>query len=226
MNIFELSIGLIAPHRCLICRDEGKILCDGCTVSSIKPLPSRCYRCHGVTKQSSVCISCRNSVKINHVWVAAEYEDTVKKLLYKLKFDRAKSGSIAIAEIISDSLPNLPKDVIISHIPTANNRVRVRGYDQAELIARELSRIKGWKRQSLLVRTGKSRQVGAGRKERFAHLEQALKIRKSANIIGKHILLVDDVTTTGATIESAAKILKNSGAKTIDIAVFAQPSKA
>lgn len=221
-KILEHSLALIAPHRCLICRDEGSLLCYGCE-TLLKTVPSRCYRCHKISRQSTVCSGCRSSVKVSHVWIAAEYDELAKKLIYKLKFDRAKDGASKIAEIISATLPDLPENVIITHIPTADSRVRMRGYDQAELIAKHLSKAKNLKHQKLFYRTGKSRQVGSGRKERFIHLQKSLHLRQKAEVSGRHVLLVDDITTTGATIETAAKLLKNGGAKTVDAALFAQP---
>lgn len=221
-KILEQSIALLAPHRCISCSLEGSLLCYGCE-ALLQPVFSRCYRCHKVTRQSAVCSSCRSSVKLSHVWISAEYEDLAKKLLYKLKFGRAKNGAERIAELMSVSLPYLPADVAITHLPTANHRVRARGYDQAALITRHLAKKTNLNYQNLFYRIGKSRQVGSSRKERFAHLEKALQLHRNAEIKGKHILVVDDVTTTGATIETAAKILKENGAKTVDAAVFAQP---
>lgn len=215
-------MALIAPLRCVNCGQDGTILCFGCE-NLLKSVPSRCYRCHKVSRQSRVCPGCRSSVQISHVWIANEYDDLAKKLIYKLKFDRAKDVSKKIAEIMTISLPALPADTLITHIPTANNRVRIRGYDQSALIAKNLAKFLNLQHQTVLYRTGKSRQVGSGRKERFVHLQQALHFRPKADISDRHILLVDDITTTGATIEAAAKILKDNGAKTIDAAVFAQP---
>lgn len=223
MNVLEQIIALVAAHRCVVCKLEGRLLCEGCENSFLMPAVSWCYRCHAVSRQSSVCKSCKAVVKISHVWIATQYQDAAKQIIYKLKFGRAKAVSTIIAANIADILPNLPGSVIVSHIPTANNRVRLRGYDQARLIAKELSVRRGWQHKTILSRTGKSRQVGAGRKERFKHLQKALQVRKNTDVSGKHILLIDDVTTTGATIEAAAKALKNAGAKTIDVAVFAQP---
>ncbi len=223
MNILEKTVSLVAPHRCIICGFTGELLCTACQSTSLLPPPARCYRCHALTAQSRVCVSCKSSTKISHTWIAVEYKDAAKKLIYKLKFGRAKAGSLTIAEIIADTLPQLPAEIIVSHVPTANSRVRKRGYDQSKLIAENLCRLRGWQYQPLLVRTGKSRQVGSGRKERFAHLEKALHLSRNAKVAGRHVLLVDDITTTGATIEAAAKVLKDTGAKTVDVAVFAQP---
>lgn len=206
-----------------MCKAEGSLLCFACTKASVPAVPSCCYRCHSITRQSAVCKSCRSSVNIRHVWVATSYEGLPKDLLRRLKFDRARSGAKPVAAIIDTILPQLPDDIAVCYIPTANDRIRKRGYDQAEEISKELCRLRGWRNSSMFLRIGSARQVGATRRERFKHLEKALKLRRKVDISGKHVLLIDDVTTTGATIEAAAKILKDGGAKIVDVAVFAQP---
>lgn len=221
MNPLETLIELIAPHRCLVCRLEGALLCEPCSELSLSEQPSRCYRCHKATIQSKTCQNCRRKSAISHAWVAATYDTVSKKLVYKLKFERAKAASGDMAKIISEHLPILPPETQIVHIPTVNKRVRVRGYDQAELIARDLAKLTHLRHRTLLKRIKPSRQVGSTRKNRFSQLEGAFQATKSVK--NKHILLVDDVLTTGATVESAAKILKDAGATTIDVAVFAQP---
>jgi ComF family protein len=158
---------------------------------------------------------------LRHVWVATDYGEISKKLIHKLKFERAIAGSVVVAEKINQIIPKLPEDTIICHIPTADSRVRMRGYDQAGEIARNLAKLTGYKQASLLVRRGKSRQVGASRTDRFKHLERAFRV-KDLDLKQAKILLIDDITTTGATIEAAAKMLKKAGIKTIDVAVFAQ----
>lgn len=156
------------------------------------------------------------------MWAVTEYEGVAKELIHQLKFERASAVADILAESISEQLPILDEDTIVTFIPTANNRVRMRGYDQAKLIARALSMRRGWLCLPLLTRTTSFRQVGSGRKERFAQLSDAFAARNKKLIQNSKILLIDDVLTTGATIESAAKALKNSGAKTIDAAVFSQ----
>jgi ComF family protein len=113
-------------------------------------------------------------------------------------------------------------DMMLVHVPTAAVRVRQRGYDQAELLTRELSRLTGLPQRYLLARSGSSRQVGASRAERVLHLSDAFRVRRPELVAGKRILLVDDVLTTGATIEAAARTLKKAGAARVDAIVFAQ----
>jgi ComF family protein len=115
----------------------------------------------------------------------------------------------------------MPPATVVTHVPTATSRVRRRGYDQAELLARQLAQDLKLPYASLLIRDGQSRQVGATRQARLAQLTHAFRIPKHfpQNV---SILLVDDVVTTGATIETAARILRAAGAKSVSAAVFAQ----
>jgi len=160
---------------------------------------------------------------LRHVWVATEYENVAKQLIYKLKFDRAGAGSKTIAKALSECLPDLPKDTLVTYVPTANKRVRIRGYDQSKLISKELAKIRGWKHTDALRRLGSSRQVGSSRKQRLQQLEGAFLVINEARIENGRILLIDDVLTTGSSIETASKVIKKAGAKSIDAAVFTQP---
>jgi competence protein ComFC len=223
MNILDRTIGLIAPHTCLACGLEGSVLCQACVVSRLLPHPSRCYRCHQATKQSRVCQRCKAATAISHAWVITEYRETAKQLIHRLKFERASAAAATIAELLAEKLPLLPANIIVTHVPTAQSRIRARGYDQAQLIAKALAKRRNWHYTPLLNRSGSFRQVGASRKQRLKQLEHAYTAQKSSSIHGSHILLIDDVLTTGSTVEAATSVLKAAGAKTIDAAVFAQP---
>lgn len=221
-NPLELLISLIAPHYCVGCGAENTLLCEPCRAVHVITPPSRCYLCHKASKQSQVCAGCRKKSLLKNVWVAAEYEEIPKRLVYKLKFERAQSASGMLASIMTDCLPDLDSETIVAHVPTANKRVRIRGYDQSKLIASAISQKRGWKHVNLLERKGSSRQVGASRKVRISQMKNAFSANESI-AKGKNVLLVDDVTTTGATLEAAAKALKACGAKSVQAVVFAQP---
>lgn len=120
-------------------------------------------------------------------------------------------------------LPQFEPGFIIVPVPTATSRVRQRGYDQATVLARRLARKQRLPYARLLARLGQAHQVGAGRAERVSHLKDAFRAIRVAHIQGAHILLIDDVCTTGATLESAARTLRAAGAKRVDALVFAQP---
>lgn len=212
----------MAPHTCVSCEAEGSLLCASCRLSVLAPLPSRCYLCHKTTRQYSVCTNCKRRSSLSHVWVSASYEGVAKDLIYKVKFGRANAAASPIAQAISEQLPRLNKKVLVTHVPTANQRIRLRGYDQAQLIAKAVAREKGWLYIPLLVRISSKRQVGASKKERENQLQHAFAVQNKRFLKGAQVLLIDDVVTTGATVESAARILKKNGVMAVDAAVFAQ----
>jgi competence protein ComFC len=218
--MLDSLISLIAPHHCYGCGGVGRVLCTLCAETQIIPSASRCYRCHKASKQFQVCPKCRASVALQHVWIASMHEGLAKDVLQALKFHRARAAATDIAICLDRLLPILPEDLIVCHIPTANKRIRQRGYDQSSLIASALARRRGYAHSSLLLRLTSSRQLGVGRSERFKQAQNAFSVKALPK--GAHILLVDDVTTSGATLEAASKLLKQAGAKTVDACVFTQ----
>lgn len=223
MRLLEKVIGLVAPHNCIVCSREGELLCDWCIPDAVTLLPDRCYYCKQISDNSAVCKSCRQKgSRLSNVWVRTGYEGTAKQLVYQLKFNRAKAAARPIARLIDETLPWLEPDTVLVPVPTATSRRRSRGYDHAELIAKELASIRNLSCQPLLVRIGQSRQVGAGRKERLLQLQSAFIAREMGAFKNVPLVLIDDIVTTGGTVEAAARALKTAGAKHVCAAVFAQ----
>lgn len=223
MPLIEHIISLYAPHRCLGCdAEEDTLLCEGCA-ATVPRVPSRCYKCRAVTKGSETCKKCQTTTPLKHVYVAAHYDDQlVRHLLRATKYERAQAGVRTMTMFMLPTLPSLATEPLLVAVPTATSRVRQRGYDQAVLLTRQLKERAGLQSVRLLARIGQAHQVGAGRAERLKHLQGSFRPVHINKIRGAHILLVDDVLTTGATLETAARVLKKAGAKQIDAVVLAQ----
>lgn len=222
MSVLESLISVFAPHTCLECGvEEDKLVCEGC-VENLPVVPSRCYRCKAVTDDFSVCDSCVRKTPLRQVLVATHYEGVAKELARHMKYERARGGMAEAAVILRPLLTCLPSDIVLVHVPTATSRVRTRGYDQAKLLARSLAHISGLPCRALLARVGQAHQVGAARAERIRQLQDAFRPVHLSEIRGKHIVLVDDVLTTGATLETAARMLRRAGAERVSAIVFAQ----
>jgi len=215
-------MALIAPHTCVQCAREGSLLCDWCAPDAALPLPERCYRCGVLSSESAVCASCRRHTPLRQVWVRAQYDAAPKILLYKLKFGRASAAVVPITDLMAEAMPYLTPSTLLVPVPTATSRVRLRGYDQAGLIAKRLAMLTNTRYTPLLRRSGQSRQLGATGALRREQLSNAYRVSNPAALKGQIVVLVDDVLTTGATIEAAAACVRKAGAKAVYAAVFAQ----
>lgn len=220
MRLIDRIFNIFAPYECVNCGQEGSVLCDVCILDACPVVPSRCYRCKKLTKDFAICETCRRASLLKHVWVRTEYQGLAKKLIYLLKFRSTRAAAVTIATLMAECLPVLPTETVVVHVPTATSRRRQRGFDHAKSIASHLSKELNLQHEVLIGRKGQTRQVGAKREVRLRQLEDAYFVKKPLD--GKSILLVDDIVTTGATLESAAKVLKAAGAKQINAVVFAQ----
>lgn len=219
MNPIEYFTSLLAPHMCVVCKLEGASLCVGCALKVLKLPIGHCYRCK--RPGSYICSSCTQETQIQSVYIACIYEGAAQILLRNLKFSRAKATANNIADYMHQRLPPIPENTIVTYVPTVNSRVRQRGYDQAHLIAKSFSKHRNLPCVRLLDRTKSTRQVGATRSTRFEQLENVFKTRDMSSIVGKNILIIDDVLTTGATLEAAVRTINNSCLRNVSVAVFA-----
>lgn len=221
MPIIEFILSVLAPHDCLGCGREGSLVCADCKRSHFPVVSERCYKCHTLGEHGKTCTKCRLTTKIGHVNVVTLYDGLAKEILYKLKFERAYAGAKTIAELCADVFPE-DFDGLLVPIPTASVRRRQRGYDQSELIARNLANLQRVQLKSVLSRLGNSRQVGTKRTERLEQLKDVFYVPYPHLVQGKHILLLDDVLTTGATLETEVTVMRKAGAKSVSAIVFAQ----
>lgn len=222
MPLVDTFLSVLAPHMCINCGREGKLICEGCFSDAFTAIPSRCFRCKRITIDFEVCDKCKNSSRPKHVWVSTYYETNAKKLLHYYKFDRARSAVQIISEAMIEVLPYLSNGTLVVSVPTATSRVRQRGYDQSLLIGNYISGKRKYDQTVAVSHLFQSRQVGANRQKRLAQLKNSFVVTKPERLKGREVLIIDDVVTTGATIEAMTSVLKKAGAKTVNALIFAQ----
>lgn len=204
MSIIDRFLATLAPHTCIGCNAEGSLLCAAC-VSTLPAVENYNDKSPALTKVRAV----------------TPYSGAAKALVWQLKSAGAQAAAtIMVAQMLNHLEP--ARNMLIVPVPTASSRVRQRGYDQAKLLARTLARQAGLPYQDCLARIGQTHQVGATREKRLRQLQEAFRVRRPKAIQAAHLVLVDDVTTTGATLELAAGILIAAGARRVDAIVFAQ----
>ncbi|MEX0932012.1 MAG: phosphoribosyltransferase family protein [Candidatus Saccharimonadales bacterium] len=218
--MFDPLIATVAPFECLICNKEGDIICRQCQPKAISRKASTCFMCNKLTKDFRACATCKRKTKASGVVVASHYKGAIKELVQSFKYHRAMAGCRVAAQLIAPALNNLDINLITA-MPTATHRFRQRGYNQSVLIAKHLAIILNVPFTATLSRHGQNRQVGTNRAKRISQLQGAMYCI-NRNLAGKKILVVDDVLTTGASMNEAAAVLKSKGAKSVWGAVLAK----
>ena len=223
MSILDSLLATIAPLDCIVCNQENCLLCTACTPLLGAYVPSRCFSCYTPTQAHATCVACSKAAPIASVVPTYVYTALAKQLVAEFKFGGKRGGAKDMARLMQ--LPRYRKTTILVHIPTATTRVRSRGYDHAKLLTNALSYNVGLVHVSALARTTQGRQVGLGRAQRTVNMKEAFRVVLPDMVKGAHVVLVDDVVTTGATLASAARALLQAGALRVDAAVFAQAPK-
>ncbi len=217
--ILEKLLTIFAPTNCIRCNKEGKAICDECLPGIFDIVPSRCFLCKQITNNYQVCRTCRKTVPLHSVWVGTAYSGYAKQIVHEMKFTPDRTAGYIITRWLDEAMSYIDADVI-TYVPTAQNRVRQRGFDQSRIMAREFARRRGLPLEQLLLRHGNSRQVGSDKKARTQQIAGAYTAKRSLQ--GENVLIVDDITTTGATLAEAARTLKKNGARSVSAVVFAQ----
>lgn len=210
-------------------------LCAGCAAALRRREGGYCPACGNMTAlpnaAPSLCGACiiRRDAGKPLPWGTltffASYEGALRELILRCKAGHDLPLALLLGHLLA-SLPGIqgPYDAVIP-IPLHGAKLRNRGFNQALEMARPLARrLNAPLAPELLTRTVKTRtQTGLSLADRKRNVRGAFAAPKSVR--GKHLLLIDDVATTGATLEEAALALKNQGALLIDVAVLARAAK-
>lgn len=225
-KIKNFFLDLFFPKLCLGCQKEGSYLCQDC-LSLLEISKSQFCLCKEPKRipQAGKCPNCR-SRKLSGLFAALPYQNPLlQKLIKQLKYEPhlkelAKTlASLIIThfQILEKSPTEIGKGKILVPLPLAKRKLRKRGFNQAEEIARELAKI--WKIPLIsdcLVKIKETlAQVDLSENQREENIKGAFLVKNKNKIRGKKILLVDDVYTSGATMEEAAKVLIEAGAKEV-----------
>jgi ComF family protein len=148
-------------------------------------------------------------------------DEAVGKLAERYKYDPVHALARPLAELLDDTLPYLPEDTLVVPVPTNAKHIRQRGLDHTKRLAKELGRIRGWKCEELVSRVKNTVQVGASKSERSRQAKETFTLSGVVKSNATY-LVVDDIWTTGATICSVCKLLKDAGAETVFVGVLAR----
>lgn len=217
-------LSLFFPKKCINCKAFGEYICATCFTLFDFDVPLLCGVCGRQAVGGLTHPSCRSRYSIDGIFVSLVYKGIAKKLIYQFKFQPYLTDlRFVIGELFYDGLIQqesffrvMKMNVYLVPIPLHRKRLRERGYNQAELLALDLSKKFGVPTQILLKRTVQTTtQVGKTQAERRENMKGAFIISSNCSLNDKTIFLIDDVVTSGATMNEGAKVLKRAGAKAV-----------
>lgn len=207
-------------------------MCPAC-IESVEPLPpaGQCAQCglpfeneaplHGV----GLCGICRRgATEFDWARGYGAYEGALRRLIHLFKYDGMRPLARPLGERLATLLEKAgPVDLIVP-VPLDRRRRRSRGFNQAELLAAELSRLTRIRLDARVLRRRRATetQTGLTHRQRRDNVQGAFEVRRLQAVAGKSIALVDDVITTGATAGACARVLKRAGAAQVVVLALAR----
>lgn len=197
------DLPFISAHQCTLCSRELRMIEDG-------PL---CKDCSG------------KNLYFDKVISVVKYDQNIKKLIYKYKYSGHTYLGRTMGELMGKKfLTETNREYIIIPVPLYKSKEIERGFNQSYLLAKYVGRETSipLEKDSLIRVKNTKVMHSLSKKEREENVENAFKVAHSGVIKDKNIILVDDIFTTGSTVNACSKILKQSGAKSVIILTFAR----
>lgn len=216
---------LVFPARCVNCEELGAYICPKCRAKIIRIKAQSCPLCHRITARGELCGACKSKSALTGVVALGYFHDPIlREVIHKLKYEELSAISLELSGMLVEVIRslNIPVD-LITYVPMSRKHKNERGYNQAELMAREISRQLEVPLYRGIVKSKTTKhQVGLRRKERITNLRGAFSLKNDRLLVGKKVLVVDDVLTTGATLGECARALRAAGATRVWGAVLAR----
>lgn len=225
---FRSVLDFALPARCAGCGaivDNPHSFCADCW-TSIEFIQAGCDCC-GLPLQATdaeLCAAClARPPRIRRSRAAVAYDEITRGLAIRLKYGRKVGLAKTMAHYMAPLLGHLPGDAALVPVPLHRRRLWQRGFNQAGLLAKELSRRSGLQVNHALIRTKKTPPLkGMSRQQRRRTVAGAFRLRPGTNLQGRTIVLVDDVLTTGSTAEGCARVLLRAGAGRVELISWAR----
>ncbi|MHB8793025.1 MAG: ComF family protein [Thermoleophilia bacterium] len=239
-GLFSDLGSVLFPIRCVHCGRGGDWLCPGCAELLVPLGPHLCGRCGRPSTlpqhldssgNAGGCIECRSrELHFERARAVFAFEGPARSLVHRLKYSGQRRLATYMGELTCNQADLTPwsKVVTLTHVPLHSSKLLSRGYNQAGLYARALSRKLGMPLQDLLCKQHQtSAQKQLGFEERRRNLEGSIILRRGVNLRSDAgpVVLVDDVYTTGSTASECARVLKEGLGVEVYVWAFARTVK-
>ncbi|MCX7841760.1 MAG: ComF family protein [Clostridia bacterium] len=220
----DYILKLIFPPKCFGCRRQLPF-------DTAMEVCKECYEKIPFTDSHTDTMLRHSLTGCDEVVCVCEYSGSVKEAIKRYKFSNKPCYHRIFAVLLEHKLKKVTDcrnfDIIVS-VPLHKNKLRSRGYNQSQLIARELGRLLGVREDSaalVRVRDTQSQSLISNRDERHENVRDAFAVSDIEKVSLKSVLIIDDIMTTGSTLGECCRALKEAGAKKVTAAVIASGRK-
>ncbi len=233
-QLWSRTLGVLFPARCVGCGRFGEFMCEECLDSAPRASGSRCGRCWlplrqhfgGLSSQPhGTCAACdRHLPAFAGLRSAFTYEGLARSAVLALKFQGVSALAPEMAKPLADALARWSPAVdVVVPVPLGWLRRRTRGYNQSALLAQDVCRSSGLPLETHALR--RARQTAPQTQQPDADARR--RNIEAAFVLGSRpadgsVLLIDDVATTGATLDACARVLLQGGASAVYALTFAR----
>lgn len=223
-HLVAFCLDVIFPPTCAYCRRTGWLLCPQCETRMVTVPAAICLCCGRIHEANDnpwlggICEQCRaHPSPLSRMRAPLRYLEPTSTVIHRFKYEGCFALARPLARFLIDGWPvwETAPDLILP-IPLHPRRKRRRGYNQSELLARPVGEALGITVETALLHRTRHTvpQVGLGPDERHDNVQGAFAA-EAVGVRGSHVLLVDDVLTTGATMRAAAEAVLAAGAASV-----------
>lgn len=210
INVFLDSV---FPHKC-VCGKWGVLLCDECRSQIRVDKTGLCPVCKRISEFGRTCPACRHRSQLTGVMILGPHKGVLKDLIWKYKYHFVTDLVVSLAALVGERYGDFlrEKRFLITYAPISRSRLNWRGFNQAQLLAESVASKLELNCVKTLHKADKvDAQVGHTRRERLQNIKNRISYAGEDTIVNRKILIIDDVYTTGATLEECAKVLRKAG---------------
>ncbi len=214
-----IALDFLFPQRCIGCRKEGSLICPDCQGSLSRIMPPICPLCGRPQSSGILCPDCVSwQASIDGIRSPFRFEEVMQQAVYQFKYRNLRALAALLAGLLNNYLAAnpVPGEVLVP-VPLHKKRLRERGYNQSAVLAKKLGKLTGLP----VVDNCLVRELHSSPQARSSNVEE-----RRNNVAGaftcrddrlkeKEALLIDDVSTSGATLDACAAALKEAGAESV-----------
>ncbi len=225
INFFrKFILDVLFPIECVSCKAEGTWACEACRKRILIKVEDDCLICKRPSPSGKICFACQKSCTLGGLFSFLDYDHLlVKQLLKVAKYGYVKDALNPLIQTVEPYLMSKlgwleidPRALVFVPVPLHPRRLRDRGFNQAEIIARRFAEVSGGQFVSALVRRRHlPAQASLDEFDRARNIKGNILCTDPQAIQGKFVCLVDDVVTTGSTLDECGRALRAASASEV-----------